>query len=210
MTKSIALLCVAVSALGLVVIGPHDRTHAADPDSYRQLRSSLVGRWRSSVPEPIASANGSAIYLTRNFELSERAWTIRFTVSADGAGDTPLFSGRNSGTYQATDGQLPSGAFAAEFAFDMRELTAHTDAIATSLTAAGCGTGPWGVGVAQQVYPAGCTPFRVFPQAICPQEFDLVRLQDGNLTFGVRPADGNLCAPERRPKSTGAPLARAP
>jgi hypothetical protein len=37
------------------------------------------------------------------------------------------------------------------------------------------------------------------PISACGQDYDLVRLDEGELMFGARPADNNMCTEARRP-----------
>jgi hypothetical protein len=46
---------------------------------------------------------------------------------------------------------------------------------------------------------AGCAAFGQYPAAQCPADFDLLDVDGGTLHFGNRPADNNMCTPDRRP-----------
>jgi hypothetical protein len=173
-------------------------------------KRAITSRWRSLAPEAMPAPGGKTTYLIREFEIGPSSWAIHFTLFEDADATRKILSGRNSGTYRVLDAQPIVGAFAAEFAFDARELTPHTDVVAAALTASNCGRVPWAPETPQSVYPTGCPSFRVFGRDACPREFDLVRLEADRLSFGARPADGNLCAPERRPTGAGSPLVRMP
>jgi hypothetical protein len=85
---------------------------------------------------------------------------------------------------------------------EQRTLTPRTEAIAAALTAARCGSKPWTTGVAQSVADNGCETFRVFSRERCQREYDVVRIENGRLFLGARPADGFMCSPDRRPATT--------
>jgi hypothetical protein len=43
----------------------------------------------------------------------------------------------------------------------------------------------------------------VFPKSECDREYDRVALVGERLFLGARPADGFMCAPDRRPAAVG-------
>jgi hypothetical protein len=53
------------------------------------------------------------------------------------------------------------------------------------------------------VIERGCRAFRVFPKSECDREYDRVALVGERLFLGARPADGFMCAPDRRPGAVG-------
>jgi kynurenine formamidase len=163
----------------------------------------LEGRWRSSSIEALGSASGPARYLMRDFSFAGNRWSVDFTVFADAAGEQPLFRGRNEGTFEIGTSIPLASAYEATFSFDLRSLTALTDATATALRNAGCGTVRWRVGVPQDVTASGCTAFRVPSVTACPAEHDVVSLRERRLYLGARPAKGDLCAPADRPTEPG-------
>jgi hypothetical protein len=141
-------------------------TRSEQSASVAFVRSAMVGRWRSERPEPMQSAAGTN-YLVREFEITRRRWSIRFTVFADEAATKPVLSGHNTGTYRVLATKPTTGVFAAEFAFASRRLTPHVEAMATSLTKAGRSSERFAIDVAQSVYPGGCEPFRVPSRNAC-------------------------------------------
>jgi kynurenine formamidase len=168
----------------------------------------LDGRWRSTTPEPIIRPDGQVVYLRRTLSIDGRKWSMAFTFSADANGTRPLFWGRNSGAVSIGDYRALDQTYEALFAFDRRRLTPHTPKTAEALTAAGCGAAAWAVGVEQDVTETGCPPFRVRALASCAGEYDVVRLTKRGLWLGARPADGDLCTPDRRPEHTGSQVLR--
>jgi hypothetical protein len=168
----------------------------------------LQGRWTSAEPEPLPGASAVTNYLVRDFSFEGDHWTIDFTIFADAQRNQPILSGRNSGTFRL--GPERDGTRNAEFDMEQRSLTPRNAVIAQALTAAGCGSGSWTVGVAQSVAEKGCKAFRVFSREACEREYDVVRIEGERLFLGARPADGFMCSPDRRPVITGtAALIRA-
>jgi hypothetical protein len=173
------------------------------------LAATLEGRWRSEGPEPLPGQDGDTNYLVREFEFAGNRWRIDFVLYDDAELQRPLLSGRNEGRYvlgSASDGK----AAPAEFFFDHRTLTARAEPIAAALSSAGCGDGKWVVNQSQSVFERGCRAFRVFSRAECDREYDRVVIVKDRLFLGARPADGFMCAPDRRPAGVGqAALMRA-
>jgi hypothetical protein len=168
----------------------------------------LDGRWRSERAEPLpANAAGDVNYLVREFHFAGERWRIDFTIYDDAELQRPLLSGRNEGRFEIGAG-TDAGA-GAEFFFETRTLTPRAPALAIALSQSGCGAGPWTVDRPQSVIERGCPAFRVFSRAECDREYDRVLVQGERLFLGARPADGFMCAPDRRPSAAGdAPLLR--
>ena len=158
-----------------------------------------MGNGAAPRRSPITRPDGQVVYLRRTLSISGRHWSMAFTAD----GKRPLYSGRNVGDVSIGEYRALDQTYEAFFAFDRRRLTPQTPEIAEALTAAGCGSGGWAAGVEQDVTETRCPPFRVLAQASCAGEYGLVRLTKQGLWLGARPADGDLCAPERRPEHTG-------
>jgi kynurenine formamidase len=174
----------------------------------RISREAFEGTWESVGLEQIGGA-GRSTYIRRSFSFSGDRWSIDFTVYADPAGTTATLRGRNEGRFTIGSPLPLAQAFEADFRFEARSLTPLTDASAAALTSAGCGRGAWRAGGTQDVTERGCPAFRVPAASECPVEFDIARLQGGELYLGARPATGDLCRSEARPWTPGtAVLAR--
>ncbi len=96
----------------------------------------------------------------------------------------------------------PEAAREARFAFDEKTVTAHAEGAVGFLASLGegCGSpGTWERGVARDVGGAGCPALGQRPIADCPADYDLVSVTATELRFGDRPADNDMCSPERRP-----------
>lgn len=168
----------------------------------------LAGQWTSRGIE--TSAGSRTSHLARFFHFDGHRWSVEFTVFADADGKLPLLRGRNEGTYSLGRPLPLAAAVEADFGFERRTLTPLTEDVAATLTAARCGDAPWKPGQAQDVTRGGCAIFRVPSAGQCPREFDVLRIDDGQLRLGPRPpGGGDLCDPLRRPAyAEGAPLVR--
>ncbi|MFP2931489.1 hypothetical protein ACLESO_41150 [Pyxidicoccus sp. 3LG] len=163
----------------------------------------LAGRWDSPTCEAIPNGDGSNSYLQRHFQLTEANWTLELDAFGDAQCQTKLFTARIVGPYTLVkDSEQVSGATEGDFAFGERFLTAHVQPLADAFAQSGCGTGTWTVG-AEQAVPGACLSFK--PLAACGTDHDLVKVEGDKLFFGQRPADNDMCSPNKRP-ATLAPL----
>ncbi|NTX51467.1 hypothetical protein HUA74_30400 [Myxococcus sp. CA051A] len=159
----------------------------------------LAGTWDSATCEAVPNGDGSNNYLQRHFQLTESDWTLRLDFFRDAGCQTKLFTARVVGPYSlGQDSEKVSGATEGTFTFGERYLTAHLQPLADVFTQSGCGTGAWTVGVEQPV-PGACLSFK--PLTECGRDHDVVKVEGTQLFFGQRPADNDLCAPEKRPQA---------
>ena len=100
------------------------------------------------------------------------------------------------------------GAHDANLGFSIKRLTLYDDELVAQANRGACGNRAWARGREQDVSSSGC--LWVVPVSTCPQEFDLVKLDDDRLFLGERPAAGqNLCGEDRRARALrSAPLVR--
>lgn len=164
---------------------------AAGADAERLQR--LDGRYASAAPEPWGDAWGF-----REFHFDGGRWSLRFTLSLDPAGRSPVFSFRTAGGYRVlAPSAIVAGAYEAVFFEEAKWLTLEADdpALAAAFGLDGCGLVP---GVEKDISATGCALWK--PVAICGEDHDLLALDaDGGLRFGVRPADNDLCSADKRP-----------
>ena len=184
-------------ALLLVLIAAC-HTDPVAPDA--QPVPSVAGHWLSAcVPQP--QADGSTLYATLELTGSDPdRWALAYTLHGDAACAAQLVTIAIHGGYELDEpSPVVPGARDARFAFDDKTITPYVQPIADALGAAHCGSAAWQLGVAQSVYAAGCATFGQYPQAQCSADYDLIDVEGATLHFGNRPADNNMCTPDRRP-----------
>ncbi len=161
---------------------------------------SLVGRWVSDCT-PSPQADGSTQYFRLDFDLAASDWAIDYVVHGDPACEVPLVTVHIEGPYALErPSDAVAGAWEARFGFTAKTIRPEVDGLRDFLNSLeGCGTADFETGVAQDVYASGCAGFGQYPQASCDADYDLVRLDGDSLFFGARPADNDMCAPEKRP-----------
>lgn len=180
---------------------PPDDTDTSGGES---VPPSLAGDWSSACFDA-----GDGTFARLDFALTATDWDLDYGVFGDGACRVPLVTVRIEGPYLLTGPSASvQGAWEGQFSFDTKTITAHADPLVTALERAGCGSRPWAIDEAQSVAEEGCAAFGQYPVDACPADYDLVARDGDTLYFGVRPADNDMCTPERRPTELS-PLALA-
>lgn len=167
----------------------------------KSTKNSLFqGEWKSVKPEK--STNGT--YGTRYFNLNENKWEVRFRLHLDSLLSQPLFEFRGIGTYEVEGkSKIDVKAFNAIFKFEHKYITLLTsdETLISSLGFKNCELIK---DIEKDITKEGCSFFQ--SKYDCSQEFDLLMMKNGQLFFGARPKNGNMCAEEKRPISFNLPL----
>ncbi|MDY7232237.1 hypothetical protein [Hyalangium rubrum] len=154
----------------------------------------LKGTWSS----PTCEAAGGTNFIQRHFTLTENTWTLNLDAFGDAQCQTKLFTARVQGPYTLEkDSAAVPGATEGNFGFGELYMTPHLPALAEAFQNAKCGTGTWKVGEEQRTTETGCLFFQ--PTSACGTDHDLVKVDGEQLFFGQRPADNNMCTPDKRP-----------
>jgi hypothetical protein len=179
----------------------------AEPDAGQGAGPDIRGRWLS----PCLPQDGGQSF-SLDFDLTQARWALDYAAFGDGDCQVPFLTVHIEGPWEY---ERPSaaveGAFEARFGFSEKTVTPHMEAAAGFLASeAGCGRDDgFAEGQATSIYDHGCPGLGQYPRAQCDADYDLVALAGGNLQFGARPADNDMCAPARRPTAlSGLPLAR--
>jgi len=180
--------------------GTPDTTTTAGPTAL--TGADLAGHWVSAGCEAYPNGQGGENYLTRDFTLTEKEWSLDLTIFGDKDCSYPLFSSEIHGPF--TLGELSEkveGATEGQFAVATNEWTAHDQGMADTFTQSGCGNGAWAVEKAQDVTGTGCIGV-AHKKAECPEEYDLVSVDGDELYFGQRLTD--MCKEDGRPTALAA------
>jgi hypothetical protein len=168
----------------------------------KEAKPNIVGTWKSTC-ESVPNGQGGTMNFTRTFKNTAKTWSIDFTVYGDAACTQKFFTADISGPYTlGKASEKVAGATEGEFLITKRTVTPHNDAAVQMITQA-CGVKDLKAGKAKDLTKEGCAGLGMHPTATCKGEHDLVKLDGKNLFFGERPADGNLCTPEKRPAALG-------
>jgi hypothetical protein len=175
---------------------------AGDKTAPKAAKPDIAGTWKSPC-ESVPNGQGGTMNFTRTFKNTAKTWSIDFTVYGDTACTQKFFTADISGPYKlGKASEKVPGATEGEFSIAKRQVTPHNDGAVQMLTQA-CGSKGWAAGKAKDITKEGCAGLGMHPSATCKGESDLVKLDGKDLFFGERPADGNLCSPEKRPTALG-------
>jgi hypothetical protein len=153
----------------------------------------LAGRWQSACTDP-----GSGQALRLHFDLTDEAWALDYESFGDAACAAPALTVHIEGPYAVTGTSATvTGAHEARFGFTRKTVTPSSDGAAAFLAQA-CGGGSFVAGTAADI-SGGCAGLGMYPIASCAADYDLVARTGGQLQFGARPADNDMCTEDRRP-----------
>ena len=177
------------------------------------IQQAFLGHWVSPSVETRPGADGSPLYVKRDFVNGPQRSVARLSFYRDLEGTQQALTIHLEGPY--TLGQPSSavpGAFEADFHFDVLKLTAHNEFFLTLFNnAAGgtCGNEPFVLDVEQDVTAThGCLPLGL-DLVNRGSEYDLVKVEGDQLYYGARPSDGSSPdRPDKRPTALQVPLVR--
>jgi hypothetical protein len=156
--------------------------------------AALNGTWAS----PASEDWGRGTFGTRSFTFADGTWSLDFALALDPGMNAKVFEFHTTGTYDvlAPSATVP-GAFDMLFREEIKAVTlrATDPGLIEAFGLAGCNLTP---DVKTDISATGCAIWK--PVAECGVDHDLLALDaDQNLYFGVRPADNDMCTPDKRP-----------
>jgi hypothetical protein len=158
--------------------------------------AALVGTW---VGPCNASPAGDGSFNQLTFRMTDTTWDLDYVAHGDAtcSGNAKFLTVNIQGPYTIGGPSAAGpGAHEGTFGYTQKSVTAGQDA-AVGFLKEKCGFDAK-VGVPVDL-AAGCANLGAYPIADCKEEFDIVRLEGDTLQFGKRPADSNMCAPDKRP-----------
>jgi Adenomatosis polyposis coli down-regulated 1 len=165
----------------------------------------LAGQWLSAGCE--SQSTNAERSIKRSFLFSDWAWQIDVAIFKGADCTSPLVGIRVEGVYTHTGpSAIIPGASEATFFYTRKSAAALTEAGVALLRESKCGTENWRLGLEQDISSTGCLGFPAIT-ANCPQEFDIISIEGGELRAGLRSA--KMCEPSGRPaRLSGFPLVR--
>jgi hypothetical protein len=186
----LASLCLASALCATTVLPVVAETTYQGADAI----AALNGTWASSAPEDW----GRGTFGTRSFTFDAGTWSLDFALALDPGMNAKVFEFHTTGTYEVL---APSTVVPGAFDMLFREaekavtLRATDPALVQAFGLAECNLTP---DVKTDISATGCAIWK--PVAVCGEDHDLLALDAaGNLYFGVRPADNDMCTPDKRP-----------
>ena len=160
----------------------------------------LRGTWTSERCESMPNGQGGETYFTRTFPMTEKEWSIDFTVFGDKACTQSLFTLNVTGEWELRgSSKAVKGAHNAFFGYKTRTLTAKAEGAVQFMNQGGfCGKKDWKVGESFNIHTSGCPQLGAKPAAECAGEHDLVKLDGAKLFLGDR--SGDMCKKGSYPK----------
>lgn len=170
--------------------------------SKKQLQK-LSGTYNSKQAEDW----GQGTFGFRTFTFKNGTWSLTFQLALDSKMENKVFEFRTYGTYKVLD--LAKGVKAYEALFYEEEkfvtlLTDNTELIA-GFGLAQCRLTPF---IEKNISEIGCALWPSVKE--CYEDHDLLALDaSGQLYFGVRPADNNMCTADKRPTALLSPVIKS-
>lgn len=167
-------------------------TVAFSQGTKKELQS-LSGTYKSVSVEDW----GGGTFGFREFSFNDGEWTLHFILALDPELKNQVFEFRTLGTYKILDKSRSAKAYEAVFYEDKKYVKLKTDNpdLIAGFGFTNCGLTP---NIETDISENGCA---IWPSVKdCKEDHDLLALDEkGNLYFGVRPADNNMCTADRRP-----------
>ncbi|MCU4652695.1 hypothetical protein N8I71_07620 [Roseibacterium sp. SDUM158016] len=158
----------------------------------REDLQSVHGTFRSAEAEPWYGGFG-----TREFTFADGRWQLIFTHALDPDMIMRTFQFRTGGPFEiGAPSEAVAGAFNGVFHEDWKHVTLLIDnpEIVAAMGMAECGLT---FNLETDVSETGCAAWA--PVADCGQDHDLFAMDETGVYFGVRPADNDMCTPDRTP-----------
>ena len=147
---------------------------------------------------------GRGTFGFREFSFDKGKWTLKFTLALDPSLNAKVFEFRTYGTYQVLGKAKGVEAYEAVFYETEKFVTLLTDnqELIEGFGLASCGLTPF---KEKNISEDGCALWPSVKE--CDEDHDLLALdQAGQVYFGVRPSDNNMCTAERRPTALLPPV----
>ena len=141
---------------------------------------------------------------TREFIFHDGQWQLIFTHALDQGMTRRTFQFRTGGSYAILGPSAAvQGAFEANFDEDWKHVTLLTTIpeVIAGMGMADCGLA---FNLETDISATGCGAWK--PVADCGIDHDLLALDATGLRFGQRPADNDMCTPDRRPTALLGPV----
>ncbi len=173
--------------LALVVVA----TAAAFAQSSSYTNTDLVGNWKSKGCETF-TIGGQTGFLKRDFVFTAKTWQLEYTMFADPSCNVPLFTNKIRGDYFLGEATTLANTRKITWGQNAKFITPHQPDILAVLNQTGCGDAKIGLNLEREISVSGCMAFGVGSVKDYPQEFDLLKLEKGQLFTGLRKENMNL------------------
>ena len=171
-------------------------------ESKKHPFENLSGTYSDLEPYTYGKAFGK-----RTFTFDQNRWTLNFTLSLDPKGNMKVFSFRTFGKFKVLEESknIPN-AWNAIFYEDKKFLTVHSDNknLLDAFRFSDCNL------IQDQekdISESGCSGWK--PVSKCNEDHDILMMNEsGDIHFGERPIDNDMCSAEKRPSSLTLPVTK--
>jgi hypothetical protein len=151
----------------------------------------LVGEWRSQTCETFVQ-DKQTVFLKRQFVMTSSAWNLKYTIHADPDCNVALFSNRIKGEYTLGEAVSLTNTRKITWGQSEKYIAAHVPDILKVLNDTKCGDSSLGLDAERDISVTGCMAFGVVNVKDYAQEYDLLKLEKGQLFTGARNDAMNL------------------
>jgi hypothetical protein len=181
--KNYTIASLLVAASGFAALTTAQNTNFTAED--------LVGKWASSTCEKF-EIGGETSFLKRNFEFTAKTWELYYTIYADPACTVGLFASRLFGQFSLTGAASLPNTNKVTWGQSRKAMTPLVPPILETMNQAGCGDVKLPLGTERDISITGCLALGTPNVRDYGAEYDLLKLEKGQLFTGLRTADMNL------------------
>ena len=180
---------IIIAAISSIVLGSTAFQILAQQNSFSN--TDLVGEWRSQTCETFVQ-DKQTVFLKRQFVLTSSTWNLKYTIFADPGCNVALFSNRIKGEYTLGAAVSSGNTRKITWGQSAKFIAAHVPDILKVLNDTKCGDASLGLDAERDVSVTGCMAFGVVNVKDYAQEYDLLKLEKGQLFTGARNDAMNL------------------
>jgi hypothetical protein len=178
-----------IAAISSIVLGTTAFQILAQQNSF--TNTDLVGEWRSQKCETLVLNNQPA-FLQRNFVFTSSTWNLKYTVFADPGCSVALVSTRIKGEYTLGAAVSLVNTRNITWGQSAKFITPRVPDILKVLNDTQCGEASLALEKERDISVTGCMAFGVVNVKDYAQEYDLLKLEKGQLFTGLRGNAMNL------------------
>ena len=180
---------IIIAAISSIVLGSTAFQILAQQNSFSN--TDLVGEWRSQTCETFVQ-DKQTVFLKRQFVLTSSTWNLKYTIFADPGCNVALFSNRIKGQYTLGEAVSLGNTRNITWGQSAKFVTPHMPDILKVLNDTQCGDSSLALDQERDVSVTGCMAFGVVNVKDYAQEYDLLKLEKGQLFTGARNDAMNL------------------
>jgi hypothetical protein len=151
----------------------------------------LTGTWASVTCEKF-EVGGQTSFLKRNFEFTPTTWELYYTIFADPACNVGLFSSRLFGQFALTGAAALPNTNKITWGQSRKAMTPLAPPILEAMNQGKCGDTKLPLGSQRDISITGCLALGTPNVQDYGQEYDLLKLEKGQLFTGLRGENMNI------------------